>query len=96
MISQFKKQLCKKRQGPESTSSQATKRADIKIWPRNFCDLGNKEFKHCYLTVNHNAYVVTQQSYVISFNSKFKDTSQILSAIMQPQHSKGILDAYCF
>ena len=86
----------KKRQGPKSTSSRATKRANIKIWPRNFCDLvllGNKEFKHCYSTANHNAYV-TQQSYVISLNSKFK--KKILSAIMQPQHSIGILYVYCF
>ena len=67
----------KKRQGPESTSSQATKRADIKIWPRNFCDLillGIKNFKNCYLIANHSAYVVAQQSYVISLYSIFKKT----------------------
>ena len=33
---QIQKKLLEKRQGSESTSSQATKRADIKIWPRIF------------------------------------------------------------
>ena len=36
--------------------------------------LGTKEYKHCYLTANHIAHVVAQQSYVISLNLTFKKT----------------------
>ena len=41
---------------------------------RHLVLLGIKEYKHCYLTADHNAYVVTQQGYVISLNSRFKKT----------------------
>ena len=39
-VSQFKKQLhCKKGKAQKVQVPKQLKRADIKIWPRNFCDL---------------------------------------------------------
>ena len=48
------------------------------LWPTVVL-LGIKEYKYCYLTANHNAYVVTQQS---CYFLKLKDKSQLLSAII--------------